>query len=292
MMFVFFNACKEDIQSIEQSIQNQQACNGYSYLCEKNYNEIVFACTHNAYNYATEKANFLLPNQNQSIEQQLKDGIRALMLDIYYADENIESDSTSLWLYHSLSIAGFASLKDELQVIHNFLIDEPNEVITLILESYVQFEHIEQAIFETGLSDFLYNPSAEKPWITLQEMIDRNERLVILTDQKEMNAESWYIYVWDYAFETHFSNKARSDFSCNVNRGNAVNDLFIFNHFITHPIIGTGLVDSAKVINQYDYLLNRILACESEVGKIPNFIAIDFYSEGNLLEVVKALNQP
>lgn len=289
---LIFNSCKIE----EPILQNTVECNGSMKLCDKAYNEVVFACTHNAYNYPTEEANFILPNQGRSIEQQLNDGIRAFMLDLYYADENIESDTSAnqttqtIWMYHSLSIAGFVSLKNELELIHEFLQRKPNEVVTLILESYVDYKHFEQIIFETGLDTFLYSPATFGAWLSLQEMIDSNQRLVILTDRKEEVAPNWYIYLWDAAFETHFSNKARGDFSCAVNRGNKNNDLFILNHFITHQNIGTGLIDSAKIINQYDYLLNRAFECESDLGKTPNFITIDFYDSGDVLKVVNDLN--
>lgn len=290
-MALFFTACKNE--GDEVPIKNNVPCNGSIELCNKAYNEVVFACTHNAYNYPTEEGDFWLPNQNQSIQQQLKDGIRAFMLDVHYADENMLEDTLTetVFLYHSTSITGFVSLEKELRHLHDFLVKQPNEIITLILESYVEFKDFEAAINQVGLAAFLYHPSTQKPWLTLQEMINQNQRLVVLTDRKDLNTPSWYIDVWEVAFETHFSNKARLDFSCAINRGNEANDLFIFNHFITHPIIGTGLVDSAKVINQYDYLLNRILECESDVGKIPNFITVDFYSEGELMDVVNQLNQ-
>lgn len=283
---LFFTACKEE----QPFPQNSQACNGSVQLCDKAFNEIVFACTHNAYNYTTEEANFLLPNQSQSIEQQLKDGIRAFMLDLHYADEDMEADTQTIWMYHSVSIVGFVQLKDELEIIQDFLKNNPNEVLTLILESYVDYQHFENILFKTGLDAFLYHPPASGNWLSLKEMIDNNQRLVILSDRKEELAESWHIYLWDTAFETHFSNNARNDFSCAINRGNKNHDLFILNHFITHQIIGTGLIDSAKIINQYDYLLNRTLECESDLGKTPNFITIDFYSSSDVLEVVDYLN--
>jgi len=281
-------ACKEDVQP---GPQNHKLCNGSAQLCDKAFDEVVFACTHNAYNYPTEEANFFLPNQDQSIEQQLNDGIRAFMLDLHYADENMEADSQTVWLYHSVSIAGFVHLKDELEVVQNFLKNNPNEIVTLILESYVDYRHFEQVILETGLTSFLYHPENSGKWPSLLEMIDSNQRLVILSDRKEELAESWYIYLWDAAFETHFSNKARSDFSCAINRGKKGNDLFILNHFITHTIIGTGLVDSANIINQYDYLLNRSLECKSDLGKTPNFITVDFYGSGDVQKVVNHLNE-
>jgi len=280
-------SCQEE----ELPVEATKPCNGSTTLCDKKYNEVVFGCTHNAYNYPTDPANFILPNQSQTIQQQLNDGIRALMLDVYYTDNNIETDDDTIWLYHSTSIVGFNSLKNELEVISNFLKNNPTEVLTIILECYVEFLHFNKAIEQSGLMPYLYHPKADEQWPTLQKMIEDNQRLVILTDVKDMDADSWYIYVWDVAFETHYSNKSRSDFNCTTNRGDAGNNLFIFNHFITQASFGIGLIDSSTVINQYDYLLNRLKECQSHHNQIPNFVTVDFYDTGNVMEVVNHLNK-
>lgn len=278
-------------QTEELPIETIKLCNGSATLCNKKYNEVVFGCTHNAYNYPTEPVNFVLNNQSQSIQQQLNDGIRALMLDVYYGDNNIETDDETIWLYHGTSIVGFSPLKKELEVISNFLKNNPTEVLTIILECYVEFSHFSKAIEQSELAPFLYHPKADGQWPSLQKMIEENQRLVILTDVQDVNADSWYIYVWDVAFETHYSNKSRSDFNCDINRGDANNSLFIFNHFITQVSIGTGLIDSSTVINQYDYLLNRLKECQSHHNQIPNFVTVDFYDTGNVMEVVNHLNK-
>jgi len=286
-IFLLLYSC----QSQEMLPEKVCQCNGSITLCEKKYNDVVFACTHNAYNYSTEPPNFSLPNQSQSIEQQLNDGIRALMLDIHYADATIEAEDQSVWLYHSTGFVGYTSLKDELQVIANFLMNNPTEIVTIILECYVDFIDFKKAMEQGGLMPFVYQPSANGAWLSLQQMIDNNQRLVVLSDVKDANADTWYMYVWDVAFETDYNNKKQQDFSCVTNRGDAANDLFIFNHFITHSFLGTGLIDSSAVINQYDYLLNRAKECQSYYSQIPNFITVDFYDSDKVLEVVNELNE-
>lgn len=74
----------------------QQACNGYSALCAKPYNQLVSACTHNA--YAFNPLGGLATNQVNDIPTQLNDGIRAFMLDAY----NLPSGATNdIQLCHS-----------------------------------------------------------------------------------------------------------------------------------------------------------------------------------------------
>lgn len=288
IILICVSACNKMEQDLPKS---PQKCNGQIELCDKTYDEVVFACTHNSYNYKTTEPNFVLPNQNNSIEQQLEDGVRALMLDIHYPDEDIDADPNSLWLYHSVSFAGFAPLSKELEVVKKFLKENPGEIVTLILETYVSYDDFKEAIEVAGLNEFLHRPTTLMEWPTLKEMVDNNQRLVVLTDEKAESTEDWYINVWGVAVETHYSNKSRADFKCNNNRGNPANQLFIFNHFITHNFLGTGLVDSAKQINKYNYLLNRIQDCESHLNNKANFITVDFYKSGDVMEVVQFLNE-
>jgi hypothetical protein len=74
----------------------QQACNGYSALCAKPYNQLVSACTHNAYAFSPPGG--IATNQVNDIPTQLNDGIRAFMLDAY----NLPSgDTTDIQLCHT-----------------------------------------------------------------------------------------------------------------------------------------------------------------------------------------------
>ena len=47
----------------------------------------------------------------------------------------------------------------------------------------------------------------------------------------------------------------------------------------------------AEDINSYDKLLERTLECWEEVGKRPTFIAVDWWDEGDVVDVVNAVNQ-
>ena len=54
-------------------------CNGHEELCERPYDQVSYAMTHNAMSNAA--AGWVLPNQSFGITRQLQDGIRGLMLD-------------------------------------------------------------------------------------------------------------------------------------------------------------------------------------------------------------------
>ncbi len=58
-------------------------CNGSSSLCAKRLDEVVFAATHNSY-AAADEPGWLFANQRAGIERQLRDGIRAFLIDIHW----------------------------------------------------------------------------------------------------------------------------------------------------------------------------------------------------------------
>jgi len=255
-------------------------CNGYESLCDKPYDEIAYLTTHNAYN--AEQDDFMLPNQTYGITQQLNDGVRGLMIDVY----DVEGVPT---VYHGVDFLGTALFVDNLLEIKNFLTENTNEIVTIILECYTTADAIEQALAEAALSDFLYAKNGD--WATLQEMIDTDQRLVIFTDVDDASpAQNWYHYVWNHAVETHYSVHDTAEMVCDYNRGNAWNDLFIFNHFITEASFGVGLPEQAEIANANPFFLSRVLDCQEVHNKFPNFITVDFYEKGDVRQVVNTLN--
>ena len=58
-------------------------CNGSPALCDRRLNEVVFPATHNSF-AAADEPGWLFANHRHGIERQLRDGIRALLIDIHY----------------------------------------------------------------------------------------------------------------------------------------------------------------------------------------------------------------
>jgi PKD repeat protein len=96
--------------------------------------------------------------------------------------------------------------------------------------------------------------------------------------------------MWDYCVETDYANNSQADFSCDFNRGDSVNSLFILNHFITNPLTGTGELDSSIVANSNPYFITRANQCMTEKGKLPNFLTVDFYDVGDVFSTKDQLN--
>lgn len=257
-------------------------CNGSQELCEKRYDEVAYLTTHNAFNASSE--GFNLANQTYGLTQQLEDGVRALMLDVY--DE--EGVAT---VYHGFSFLGTATLESNLTEIKSFLDANPNEVVTLLFETYISANMMDTVITNAGLKSMLHAQTLGEPWPTLQEMIALDKRLVFFSDHNNAEiGQDWYHYMWDFIVETDFENHSPNDFSCGFNRGNSNNDLFIVNHFVTDATFGTGQTNQASVVNELTYFYDRVYGCQMQKQKFVNFPTVDFYELGQTLAVVDSLN--
>ncbi len=167
-----------------------------------------------------------------------------------------------------------------------FLDDNPDEVVTLFIEDDISDEDTEAAFEASGLFDEVYVHDPDEGWPTLGEMIDRDERLVVLAEQSGP-PPTWYHHGFDLVKDTPYKFESADDFSCEPNRGPEDADLFLMNHWL--DATAADRADTAEV-NAYDVLVDRARRCEKERGQMVNFVAVNFYSIGDLLEAVDTLN--
>ena len=261
-------------------------CNGLPELCDRGYDEVAYLTTHNAYSTAEDGFTTPRPNQQFSMSRQMTDGVRGLMLDTY------EQEGRGYLCHGVCGPWGQRPLADGLEEIRAFLDENPREVITLIIESYLSESLTEEAFVESGLIDYVYPHVPGDPWPTLGELIDWGTRVVVLTDDWDVSLD-WHLYVWDYAWETPFTFEQIVDFTCVENRGTPPDDLFILNHFLTGPF--GSMRRKADAVNDFWFLYARAVECwgyesTNPESSIPNFVTVDHYDLGNPLGVVLALN--
>lgn len=247
-------------------------------LCARRYDEVSYPATHNA--MSNQADGWENPNQYVGIAQQLDDGVRALMLDTH------RWDGETL-LCHGICALGSLPLLDGLAIIRDFLDRNRGEFVTIIFEAQVDADRHAEAFDDAGLLDRVHGQAAGEPWPTLRELIDADRRLVVFTDDAGVGAYGWYMDVWAHAWETDYAAETTADFSCDINRGDAGNPLFIFNHFLTDiwPV-----PEEAPVTNANPFLIDRARACMQASGRLPSFVTVDFYTEGDLFEAVRMLN--
>jgi hypothetical protein len=209
------------------------------------------------------------------------------MLDVYDFSDPAKGLDPDVYLCHGYCTLGAYRLTDALQDIKDFLDTHPDEVISIIFESYVHIDELVSRFTAVGLDPYLHVQAVGQPWPTLNQMIDAGHRLVVFSDRVDAPRPGYH-YVWSFAVETPFSASQPSDLTCNRNRGSDANPLFILNHFLTQTI---GSPTLASEVNYNPFFVTRAIQCWSERQHLPNFVTVDFYDIGDVLPVVDELNR-
>jgi hypothetical protein len=300
-------------------------CNGSALLCNRRLNQIVFAGSHNAMSNA-EVPGWLFPHQNRAIPGQLEDGIRALLIDVHYglpAGEYVLTDfdregsskdkiqgalgpeataaalrirerflgqvsgSSGIYFCHGFCELGAYPVGPTFDGIREFMLSNPGEVVVMVIEDYIPPQDIAKLFQDAGLMDLIYMGSLTRPVPTLRDLIDAGQRLVVFIETGKPGVP-WLRPAWESMQETPYTFHKPADFSCRPNRGSATAPFFQINHWIeTTP---APRPSNAEIVNAYDFLLRRARACRDERNRLPNIVAVDFYSVGDLFRVVRALN--
>ena len=300
-------------------------CNGNAALCDRPLDEIVFACTHNAMG-AADVPGWMFPNHQAGVQTQLRDGIRAFMLDVMsgvpvgkFVKTDMEEGEIAraklepslgaegldaalrirerliggdesqrdLYLCHGFCELGSSRLIPVLVEFREFLILNPGEVIIIIFEDTVPPSAVAHAFEESGLVNLVYRGAVQPPWPTLGEMVRTNQRVLVLAEN-DSEGVPWYHPAFEVCQETPYHFSSPDDFSCRPNRGGDTGSLMLMNHWVTTP--PTSLPSIAAKVNAHDFLMERVEVFRKERGRTPNIIAVDFYKTGDLVEVVQELN--
>ena len=147
-------------------------------------------------------------------------------------------------------------------------------------------------IRDSGLVDEVYLGDAERPWPTLRELIDRDERVIVLAENHAGGAP-WIHPQPAVMQETpfHFTSAPRSrrPTSCEPNRGGTAGSLLLVNHWVdTSP---PPRVSIARRVNAHDFLAARVARCRERRAMLPNVVAVDFFRQGAAAQVVDELNR-
>jgi hypothetical protein len=300
-------------------------CNGFQALCDRRLEEVAFPGAHNAMSNA-EISDWMFPHHQRGIPRQLRDGVRALLIDVHYGfpgasriktdlsgerptremleetlgEEGLEAamrirsrlvgadqGQRGLYLCHGFCEIGAYPLAPALGEIRSFLLQRPGEVLLMVVEDYVAPGDLARAFADSGLDDFVYRGPSGPPWPRLRELVASGQNLLVFLESGRPGV-SWLRPAFDDIQETPYTFRAPEDFSCRANRGASAGSLFQINHWIeTTP---APRPSNAKRVNSRDLLLSRARQCQRERGRLPNILAVDFYRSGDLFEVVAELN--
>jgi hypothetical protein len=287
-------------------------CNGHTQLCDRRFNDVTFAASHNS--MAGADRQYISAMQDLTITDQLESGIRGLLIDAHYWEtpdvttaflasvppetaealrpllEGANPVKPGAWWCHALCRLGAEPLAAGFKEVSDFLARNPDEVVTLVIEDYVSRDDIAAGVKQSGLEKYVFTPPDDPnfTWPTLGQMIDRNQRVVILSEKNaQLTAPNYYRQFYRYGEETPYDHPGPSDMSCASNRGGTGKSLFLMNHWITRA---TGSRADAGIVNRRKFIVDRARRCEAARHHRVNFVAVDFTTIGDVFGAVDELN--
>lgn len=252
------------------------------------YNQYSWLTTHNSYALMGAKSVTGFPilsptNQEDSVTSQLNNGARGLMLDMY----DFEND---IWLCHSdgkcLNYTAFQPAINVLKEIQAFLEANPSEIVTIFIEDYVTSSQGLTKVFNaSGLSNYWF-PLSQMPkngtnWPTVDDMIQKNQRLVVFTSKSSKEASEGIAYQWNYVVENQYGDEGMVAGSCpsraeSSPMNTTTISLVLQNYFPTNPNASEACADNSAP------LTSMMQTCyEADSKRWPNFIAVDFYERSD-----------
>jgi hypothetical protein len=288
-----------------------RACNGHVELCARPYDEVVHATTHNA--MSSPDVVVFWPEHDHDLRRQLDSGVRALMIDTHYwtplvSGAQLASPELELpppladqlaglvadrregrrgtYLCHSHCSLGAKPLVDGLRQVGRFLADNPDEVVTLIVQDAITRRATVEAFERAELVPLLHAQDPDEPWPTLGQLVDRGTRLVVFAEVQG-GSPPWYHRAFEHIQDTPYLARSPEELGCEAHRGPPDAPLFLMNHWVQRLTPDRAV---AAEVNRHDVIVDRARRCEAERGQLPSFVAVNFSNIGDLVAAVEALN--
>ena len=291
---------------------NTYTCNNAPELCSRSYSSITHLGAHNSPFLRDDPNDDSVSvtesgNQNFNSTTQLSAGVRLLSAQVH--------NNNGEWhlCHSSCSLLDAGTLSAWLSEIKTWMDANPHDVVTILLVNgdNASAQDLDAAFRAANIASYGYVPpsttTALATWPTLQEMIDRNTRLVTFVASLETNAVAPYLLdEFTFVFENNYNVTSLSDFSCEANRPAAVQGqtaqavqsgrLPFVNHFLyERQLFGIQTPDTDNITTTNAQSGTGSLGaaaadCTSAYGRRPAFFLVDYFDQGETLAVVDGLN--
>ncbi|KAL2348386.1 hypothetical protein Fmac_002386 [Flemingia macrophylla] len=253
------------------------------------FNRYSWLTTHNSYALAGARSAtgsiIIAPmNQEDVVADQLKNGVRGFMLDMY----DFQND---IWLCHSAggkcyNVTAFQPAINVLKDMRSFLDANPSEIITIFIEDYVTSpKGLTKVFTASGLSKYMF-PVSRMPknggdWPTVDDMVQKNQRLIVFSSKSSKEASEGIAYQWTYTVENQYGDEGMKAGSCPSRAESpAMNtksrSLVVVNYFHSTPNRSQACADNSAP------LLSMMKTCYEAAGnRWPNYIAVDYYQRND-----------
>ncbi|KAL7551172.1 hypothetical protein ACHAWF_014372 [Thalassiosira exigua] len=275
---------------------DELCCNGSPANCGLRLDQMMFGLVHNS--MSSEEGGFFIGyNHILGLEKALVAGYRALSLDVCRC-------GSALQFCHNVCDYGERLPNEVFTNIMQFLDDYRSEVVVLLFEASSEKGPIvwndlyaEMADVD-GFTDMIYVHTYGDEWPKMSTLVEQNKRVIVFYFSGGTCADGvcppGFKYFYNYAAETQFESASLADlenheYSCEITRGPKDDALpanfFVVNNFVTPPDL-----EASMVANSKSFLSERLTTCGNANRMRPNFVYLDFWSQGMTAQLVQRAN--
>lgn len=284
-----FNFKKKCPVACQLCTQKHHQCNGLASNCNMRVNHLLYPSVHNANHHSLP-----FQNHNKELEAAIEKGYRGLFLDVCKCNGEVV-------FCHANCGVGRRDPHEVFTDINEFLDMNPRDMIIFNFEistgNPTPAELWSLMSTVTGLTQKVYQKNSGS-WPILGEMLDSGKQIIAFQhngpDCPNSAGCTPKIYdFFDYTMGTTWAydnvSQVESSNSCTIRRGrNGGADFYSVNNFVT-GFFGPSS-SAAETINEKEFLKTRIQTCKNVMKSDPNFINVDYWQKGDLVEVAMEEN--
>ncbi|KAG8662401.1 hypothetical protein MANES_01G102700v8 [Manihot esculenta] len=187
---------------------------------------------------------------------------------------------------------------DTLKEIEAFLSANPSEIVTIILEDYVQApKGLTNVFTDAGLMRYWFPvsnmPKNGQDWPLVKDMVKNNQRLLVFTSIESKEISEGIAYQWNYMVENQYGDGGMFAGRCpnrkeSPSLSNKSKSLVLVNYFRTIPMKELTCIDNSEE------LMDMLHTCYGAAGnRWANFVAVNYYKRsqgGGSFQAVDTLN--
>ncbi|KAJ1023090.1 hypothetical protein NDA16_003243 [Ustilago loliicola] len=286
-------------------------CNGDASLCSRLYSNVTYIGAHNSYAVGTLQGASSGKNQEQSVTQQLNDGIRLLQVQAHKSSNSTSGSGIDL-CHSSCQLENGGTLESYLTKVKSWVDSNPNDVITILIVNADDqpASSFGSAFQSTGLASKTFAPNSgaaalsKNSWPSLGSMIDAGKTVVTFIDNSADVSSVPYILPHFQNTRENAYDQTSVPFNCTVDRINSgsspSNLMYLVNHYLdsTFSLFGTNVFvpNTAQITttNSYNSIMTDANNCASMHGSsYPTYVLTDFYDQGDgsVFQAAAAMNR-
>lgn len=169
----------------------------------------------------------------------------------------------------------FTPFSESLEAIKVALDADPDKVMTLFLDFYVETE-LESSFKEIGLMEYVLEYDTKNGWPSLKDMLSSGKRLVVFEVQKHLNSPSWLHNMRDFVEHTDadWGNQPEGVESFDER---LKKNLSLFTGYKFLETSRGNSNDISALARQTPYLIESFKRAWIRDGRVPNFVLVDKY---------------